>query len=69
MWFVLNRGYWFRVDPMLHLDCEKEREVLSQIKQHLISKDHPIKYWFYGCHLYTSPSPRDPKTSRMPTSA
>lgn len=44
----LNRGYWFRVDPMLHIDCEKEREVLSQIKQHLIDKDHPIKYWFYG---------------------
>ena len=24
---------------------------------------------FYGCLLYTSPSPRDPKTSRMPSSA
>ena len=23
----------------------------------------------YGCLLYTSPSPRDPKTSRMPSSA
>ena len=24
---------------------------------------------FQGCLLYTSPSPRDPKTSRMPSSA
>ena len=24
---------------------------------------------FYNCLLYTSPSPRDPKTSRMPSSA
>ena len=24
---------------------------------------------FGGCLLYTSPSPRDPKTSRMPSSA
>ena len=23
----------------------------------------------FGCLLYTSPSPRDPKTSRMPSSA
>ena len=25
--------------------------------------------WFYGCLLYTSPSPRDLSTSRMPSSA
>ena len=25
--------------------------------------------WREGCLLYTSPSPRDPKTSRMPSSA
>ena len=25
--------------------------------------------WNYPCLLYTSPSPRDPKTSRMPSSA
>ena len=27
------------------------------------------KRWKYTCLLYTSPSPRDPKTSRMPSSA
>ena len=25
--------------------------------------------WFYSCLLYTSPSPRDVSTSRMPSSA
>ena len=28
-----------------------------------------IPYWAYGCLLYTSPSPRDLSTSRMPSSA
>ena len=28
---------------------------------------HPPEH--YACLLYTSPSPRDPKTSRMPSSA
>ena len=27
------------------------------------------KHAFKSCLLYTSPSPRDPKTSRMPSSA
>ena len=27
------------------------------------------KHYLYSCLLYTSPSPRDPKTSRMPSSA
>ena len=30
---------------------------------------HTIHYGFICCLLYTSPSPRDPKTSRMPSSA
>ena len=28
-----------------------------------------IDVYINGCLLYTSPSPRDPKTSRMPSSA
>ena len=28
-----------------------------------------LKDLYKGCLLYTSPSPRDPKTSRMPSSA
>ena len=33
------------------------------------SREKRFKCWFHGCLLYTSPSPRDPKTSRMPSSA
>ena len=29
----------------------------------------PKHKWFLACLLYTSPSPRDPKSSRMPSSA
>ena len=28
-----------------------------------------LTFLYEGCLLYTSPSPRDPKTSRMPSSA
>ena len=32
-------------------------------------RDAPIAIVLHPCLLYTSPSPRDPKTSRMPSSA
>ena len=32
-------------------------------------KDYALDYRCKDCLLYTSPSPRDPKTSRMPSSA
>ena len=34
-------------------------------------KEEPVKdvYWVIGCLLYTSPSPRDKRQSRMPSSA
>ena len=34
-----------------------------------IASPEQIKDWSYGCLLYTSPSPRDLSTSRMPSSA
>ena len=30
---------------------------------------NPSSYWFLACLLYTSPSPRDKRQSRMPSSA
>ena len=37
---------------------------------HEFIKTHDLeKNTYYTCLLYTSPSPRDPKTSRMPSSA
>ena len=41
------------------------RELRNQCS--LLSYENPL--WLYVCLLYTSPSPRDPKTSRMPSSA
>ncbi len=44
-----------------------------EIKVILVGKEKEIKNelekYTYSCLLYTSPSPRDPKTSRMPSSA
>ena len=41
-----------------------------------LTEEHPkfynkilVEYHFYGCLLYTSPSPRDTDLSRMPSSA
>ena len=40
------------------------------ILSHSFFLNHPEEFYkFYSCLLYTSPSPRDPKTSRMPSSA
>ena len=39
--------------------CPSEHELLS----------HFINYWMIDCLLYTSPSPRDKRQSRMPSSA
>ena len=39
-----------------------------KVKQTDMRSLHAIKQK-YNCLLYTSPSPRDPKTSRMPSSA
>ena len=49
---------------MLRLDSSFETSLPKQLDAS--SKSHYIDY---TCLLYTSPSPRDPKTSRMPSSA
>ena len=36
---------------------------------YLFERAQAVRTRHYGCLLYTSPSPRDPKTSRMPSSA
>ena len=41
----------------------------SKIKDVKYSKDDVRIKWYYDCLLYTSPSPRDLSTSRMPSSA
>ena len=41
------------------------------IDGYMMGVDQTVAYWsqYNNCLLYTSPSPRDPKTARMPSSA
>ena len=46
------------------------RGMLSKARRLATDEDGScLKFLDIGCLLYTSPSPRDPKTSRMPSSA
>ena len=42
---------------------------LYGLKQEFIGFSNAVMTWLYSCLLYTSPSPRDLSTSRMPSSA
>ena len=44
-------------------------ECFLKIATHLSYKPNFVNYMFRDCLLYTSPSPRDLSTSRMPSSA
>ena len=41
----------------------------QELTDKLLEQIKPFEPIFHFCLLYTSPSPRDPKTSRMPSSA
>ena len=45
-------------------DQFKETITSGEMLEHMIFNN-----WYYGCLLYTSPSPRDATLSRMPSSA
>ena len=51
----------------IHFLCELEEFVKKDNGYTLVVRD--VKGEDSFCLLYTSPSPRDPKTSRMPSSA
>ena len=44
-----------------HISDKEITEALDELES--------VNAYLYSCLLYTSPSPRDPKTSRMPSSA
>ena len=58
-------------DEYLHLNYGQEwlKENLSTCKEELFEANKVNLPLIKNCLLYTSPSPRDPKTSRMPSSA
>ena len=54
--------------------AEKVKSEIIQPKKMGLLVENPVykpfRYpWCYDCLLYTSPSPRDPHLSRMPSSA
>ena len=67
----------FPSDKIIKLRLNLIQEELDELDQALKNKDikevadalTDILYVTYGCLLYTSPSPRDLSTSRMPSSA
>ena len=61
---------WGAIDCELVGDCENGKQAAEFVKEHpvdIVLTDILMPYM--DCLLYTSPSPRDPKTSRMPSSA
>ena len=44
-------------------------DFILDYKEPLINRERRVKELFRSCLLYTSPSPRDPHVSRMPSSA
>ena len=62
----LNRESYER---LYKKSIEFPEEFWSKQAEELLSWHEPWGQVKRGCLLYTSPSPRDPKTSRMPSSA
>ena len=52
-------------------DIESTEHLLQELKKIKLNPKalHAFQEQYTPCLLYTSPSPRDPKTSRMPSSA
>ena len=51
------------------LDYDDTTSIQSGVEYILNNNNGVLGALFNNCLLYTSPSPRDPKTSRMPSSA
>ena len=70
-------AYWtavYRGEPVpeLHTDYPTQKAIerrLQAVDAHAANKPRGGDDDLEDCLLYTSPSPRDPKTSRMPSSA
>ena len=58
-----NSEEWYQSIP------KNVRPRKDQPFYHLLAENDEITYEAYVCLLYTSPSPRDLSTSRMPSSA
>lgn len=48
-----NLEDWFKVDPLLPKDLQRERETMDNVLKYLKANGHPLKYWYYG-HFHQS---------------
>ena len=54
----------------IRIEAETEEEALSLYNRgQYLDSEYDMDDMFYDCLLYTSPSPRDKRQSRMPSSA
>ena len=44
---------WAERDAELLTDCEKERETMDRLFEHLKAAGHPLSHWYYG-HFHQS---------------
>ena len=74
----MSSNYFFRKSPshyhmmllVMHAFKYKEHLTVEELKTKLFKTSRPKSALMINdCLLYTSPSPRDPKSSRMPSSA
>ena len=63
-----NSLHLLNYQAMAYSALKRDKEALLSY-QMIIKIDPTLAGPYYNCLLYTSPSPRDPKTSRMPSSA
>ena len=54
-------------NPKIRLFTEGRKTTWNALAQHISPEEKVI--WIHACLLYTSPSPRDQRGSRMPSSA
>ena len=62
-----KKWYWWPLFPLYPYG--KKKTILRELIPDQIWSLEQLQGLYYVCLLYTSPSPRDPKTSRMPSSA
>ena len=62
-----RRSGLLRTDPGAVYETTRGR--LMEFRETLLEKQNRVEGEYHNCLLYTSPSPRDLSTSRMPSSA
>ena len=66
--YSITTKYYIKIEPVSEGQCQNF-ELLSNINKGIFYQRFGKTLEIYDCLLYTSPSPRDQRGSRMPSSA